>query len=217
MKIVSLLGKGRTSVYLGTINKRPYAVKVLTSEHIDSKEETILLFVRHPNIVRCHGRLPAPLSVRKVEPSAHDVIVLDYIRGIPLDYFRLYPKFGLDLAIPIFSTLLNTVNYIHRLGIAHNDIHTHNILIEYNDVTGWKQKRAILVDFGDAQFIRLPLITPDRDIYDCLLLGHEMFGWIRHRNARPYLHLFDRLLKHPPTLLSLIDQFHSIDRKRAKL
>lgn len=47
----------------------------------------------------------------------------------------------LDLDIPVFlAELQSTVDYLHSLGLAHNDINPYNIMI--------KNKRPILIDLG---------------------------------------------------------------------
>lgn len=72
-------------------------------------------------------------------------IVMEYIKGKELDeYFNSLPddnnKF--DIALKIFSYLLEGLNYIHENGIVHADIKPANILIQDDTL------EPIFIDFG---------------------------------------------------------------------
>lgn len=88
----------------------------------------------HPNIITylgCHvkrGRITA--------------IVLEDLDKTLMDLYN-EPNFGTVDKKKLFAQLESAINHLHSLGMAHNDINPHNIMI--------KDSAPILIDFGSCQ------------------------------------------------------------------
>ena len=96
------------------------------------KEFEILIQLQHPNVVQTMG-------LEHVE-GLGTCIVMEYVDGQPMNECVLEPS----EAIRILGEILQAVEYIHSLGIAHRDLKPHNIMLTR---TG---KHVKLIDFGLA-------------------------------------------------------------------
>lgn len=96
------------------------------------KEFEILIQLQHPNVVQTMG-------LEYVE-GLGTCIVMEYVDGQPMNECVLEPS----EAIRILGEILQAVEYIHSLGIAHRDLKPHNIMLTR---TG---KHVKLIDFGLA-------------------------------------------------------------------
>lgn len=96
------------------------------------KEFEILIQLQHPNVVQTMG-------LEHVE-GLGTCIVMEYVDGQPMNECVLEPS----EAIRILGEILQAVEYIHSLGIAHRDLKPYNIMLTR---TG---KHVKLIDFGLA-------------------------------------------------------------------
>ena len=96
------------------------------------KEFEILIQLQHPNVVQTMG-------LEHVE-GLGTCIVMEYVDGQPMNECVLEPS----ESIRILGEILQAVEYIHSLGIAHRDLKPHNIMLTR---TG---KHVKLIDFGLA-------------------------------------------------------------------
>ena len=146
------IGRGRFS----TVKKctqirtgRSFAVKIIEKSTIDQEEKTllrteiaVLKLVNHPNIIRMEG---------VYESKQCMYIVMELLIGGEL-FERIVgrPRFSEDEAGRLIRPLLESVAYLHDLGIAHRDIKPENILCgtDYDDVK--------IADFGLSKMV-LPL------------------------------------------------------------
>ncbi|POR37654.1 Uncharacterized protein TPAR_02142 [Tolypocladium paradoxum] len=89
---------------------------------------------QHPNIIRYHGC--------RVRRSRITAIVLEHL-DLTLTQYASTPAFQqLDKA-KFIEALESAVDYVHSLGLAHNDINPDNIMV--------KGDMPVLIDFGSCQ------------------------------------------------------------------
>jgi serine/threonine protein kinase len=115
------LGRGRFSVVHECVHKRSnehYAVKVIDKKTIDPEEKAllrteiaVLKLVDHPNIIKMQGLY---------ESKTHLYIVMEMLKGGEL-FERIVgrPRFTEPEAAKLIRPLLESVAYIHDLGIVH--------------------------------------------------------------------------------------------------
>lgn len=93
----------------------------------------------HPNIV-------IPFEVH-LEPAPY--IVMEYVAGFPLTYFRRAGMMlDLEAVAEIIEQIADGLSYVHDLGIAHGDLNPQNIMITKDHR---KQLLVKLLDFGIAK------------------------------------------------------------------
>ena len=139
------LGEGTFgTVRLGT-NKQTgekVAIKILEKikmiNYDDKKrlerEINILKKIHHPNIVKVFC---------VIETERQIFIVMEYIKGNELfQYIVLKRKLEEEEACYFFLQIINCIDYLHKLKIAHRDLKAENIIIEQN------KKEIKLIDFG---------------------------------------------------------------------
>jgi len=124
-------------------------VKIITKEEMTSEEKSllrseiaVLKLVNHPNIIQMMGVF---------ESRTHIYLVLELLEGGEL-FSRIVgkPRFTDAEACGLIRPLLESVAYLHDLGIVHRDIKPENILCgaDLDDVK--------IADFGLSQML-LPL------------------------------------------------------------
>ena len=109
-------------------------------------EEGILLSkLRHPHIVGLdeYGRT-------KLNGAETGFVALEYIDGYTLDRLVKGGKtFSEQEAAVIVASVADALAAVHRTGVYHRDVSTHNIMITYE---GDKVKHVKLIDFGIAKW-----------------------------------------------------------------
>jgi serine/threonine protein kinase len=88
----------------------------------------------HPNIIKYHG-----CRVRRGRITA---IVLERLDCTLTQYISTPAFQGLDKA-RFIEALESAVDYLHSLGLAHNDINPYNIMV--------RDGMPVLIDFGSCQ------------------------------------------------------------------
>ncbi|MBV8804856.1 MAG: serine/threonine protein kinase, partial [Sinobacteraceae bacterium] len=155
-RITEEIGRGGMSeVYKALRDDDEYhkevAVKVLRTG-LDSRsllqrfriEKQILATLEHPNIARLldGGRTEEGLPY----------LVMDYIRGRPIDEHCAAHRLGVRQRLQLFLTLCDAVQYVHQHLMVHGDLKCSNVLVT-DDGT------VKLLDFGIAKLLT-SLSTP---------------------------------------------------------
>jgi serine/threonine protein kinase len=111
-------------------------------------EAELLLGLDHPNIVRLYELLPSL------------TLVLEYVDGSTLnDFVKDQGKMPDPKAMRLFVQIASALEYLHKHGIAHRDLHAGNILL----TAGFQVK---LLDFGFA--LRYKQGDRFRGLFGCL-------------------------------------------------
>ncbi len=153
-RVEALAGRGGSSVVYRAVEVAsgdPVALKVLpTPDHSArrrlAREARLLAGVRHPGIVPFRGLL---------EVESHDVLVTDWIEGVPLLRRR---DFGdgaaVDRTLALLWDLADALDHLHGLDIVHRDITPANIIIRPDG-------SPTLIDLGIGHHIDSATMTND--------------------------------------------------------
>lgn len=143
------LGRGRFSTVCECVNKTTtvhYAVKIIEKAKIEPEEKAllrteiaVLKLVNHPNIIKMEGIY---------ETRSHMYIVMEKLTGGEL-FERIVgrPRFTEDEAAKLIRPLLESVSYLHDLGIVHRDIKPENVLC------GDNLDEVKIADFGLSKMV----------------------------------------------------------------
>jgi formylglycine-generating enzyme required for sulfatase activity/serine/threonine protein kinase len=176
------------------LNKRPAAIKVFHSETPDLVEsfKNEAKTVEAPEFPR---QFAAETYLSHHEPGIQPFLVLEYVRGKPLDEYVVDNKPSRDVRIELLEQLLSGVQALHERNITHRDLSAGNVLVD-------QRGRVRLLDFGEAGEIvrgtqhttlRNPLgnrgyspgeqirgekrAGPEDDIFNCAMLAvHVLTG-----------------------------------------
>ncbi len=150
-RLTSVLGQGGTgTVYLAERADKQYsaqvALKVVDSSpsHIGLSarfraERQILANLNHPNIARL-------LDAGETE-SGQPYLVMEYVRGEPLDQYCDSRNLDLHARLQLFAKICAAVQYAHQNLIVHRDLKPANILVTEEGIPK-------LLDFGIAKLLR---------------------------------------------------------------
>lgn len=128
------LGRGRFSTVCDCVHKvtgARYAVKIIEKSSIEPEEKAllrteiaVLKLVNHPNIIKLQGVF---------ESRSRLYIVMEKLVGGEL-FERIVgrPRFSEEEAAKLIRPLLESVAYLHDLGIVHRDIKPENVLVGDN-------------------------------------------------------------------------------------
>lgn len=157
-RIVAEIGRGGMSeVFQATRDDDEYhrevAIKVMQAG-LDSRslvqrfkiEMQILATLDHPNIARLHdgGRTQEGLPY----------LVMEYIRGRPIDQYCAEHSLGVAQRLELFLTLCRAVQYVHQHLMVHGDLKCSNVLVADDGAVK-------LLDFGIAKLLTaLPRSRP---------------------------------------------------------
>jgi serine/threonine protein kinase/tetratricopeptide (TPR) repeat protein len=149
-RIVEEIGRGGMSeVYKAVRDDDEYhkevAVKVLRRGYNSRSllrhfkvEKQILATLDHPNIARL-------LDGGSTEEGL-PYLVMDYIRGQPIDEYCAQRRLGLAARLELFRALCGAVQHVHQHLMVHGDLKCSNVLVA-NDGT------VKLLDFGIARLL----------------------------------------------------------------
>ncbi len=103
-----------------------------------SQEREILASLEHPNIARL-------LDAGTTEDGV-PFIAVEYVEGVPIDYFCKKNHLGLGERLDLFRKVCTAVGFAHRNLIIHRDLKPSNILVSDDGIPK-------LLDFGIAKVI----------------------------------------------------------------
>ena len=153
--LIRRLGSGGVGeVYLGfnedsaSLRKRPaqVAIKVL-HRRFQHSEDVLAAFVREQALLKSLDH-PGLVTVLDSGATSSGVpyIVMDYIKGQPIDVFCNKKSAGLHQRLNLFRQLCDAVAYLHECNILHLDIKPSNVLVT-------PAGEVKLVDLGLAKLI----------------------------------------------------------------
>ena len=108
------------------------------SERRLAREGRVLAKLQHPNI--------AHLLDAGVGPNNQPYLILEYVRGEPIDRYCAMRKLGNRARIQLFLDVLGALAHAHRHLIVHRDLKPSNILVTADGVVK-------LLDFGIAALL----------------------------------------------------------------
>jgi serine/threonine protein kinase len=124
-----------------TMQGTPFVVKALLDETLIM--EKICKTQQHPNIIKYYGCRTARGRITSIILKKYEYTLSQYVHQPGC--FQLIDK-------PAFiNALESALDYIHSLGLAHNDINPDNIMIAEDG------KAPILIDFGSCAPFGKPL------------------------------------------------------------
>jgi eukaryotic-like serine/threonine-protein kinase len=171
-RLVEEVGRGGMSeVYKAVRDDDEYhkdvAVKVLRRGY-DTRsllkrfkvEIQILATLDHPNIARL-------LDAGSTEEGL-PYLVMDYIRGRPIDDYCSFHKLGIEQRLELFRALCDAVQYVHQHLMVHGDLKCSNVLVSENGTVK-------LLDFGIARLLKPAsgINVPDHKLTGLLALTPE--------------------------------------------
>ena len=126
---------GEVKMYYDKNRLRFCACKYIKNNSIYNHEINILKMVNHKNIINMHDYY---------KDDKYKVIIMEYIIGNDLYNILIENsnKLNINERENIITQLLEGVNYLHKIGIAHRDIKIENIL--YDKL----KKKVKIIDFG---------------------------------------------------------------------
>jgi serine/threonine protein kinase len=168
------LGRGRFSTVCDCVHKVTqvkYAVKIIEKASIEAEDKAllrteiaVLKLVNHPNIIKLQG---------VYESRGRLYIVMEKLVGGEL-FERIVgrPRFSEEEAAKLIRPLLESVAYLHDLGIVHRDIKPENILC------GDNLDEIKIADFGLSKVLLLaPHCTHLPLSLDCRC-SSQRSGWM---------------------------------------
>lgn len=149
-RVLKELGRGGMgTVFLARLvddpSARDFAIKVINTD-LDSEiavrrfsqEQQILATLEHPNIARF-------LEGGKT-PDGRPFLVMEYIRGEPIDHYCDRLRLSLDERLGLFLEVCRAVQHAHQKLVVHRDLKPSNVLVTEQGVPK-------LLDFGTAKLL----------------------------------------------------------------
>ena len=127
------LGEGNFGVVRMATNRQTgekVAIKILEKSKLTNykdrnsleREINILNKIHHPNIVKLFCT---------IETDRQIFIIMEYIKGNELfQYILVRKKLEEEEAFYFFIQIINCIDYLHKVKIAHRDLKAENIIIE---------------------------------------------------------------------------------------
>ncbi len=160
-RLVREIGRGGTALVYEAARidgeyEQSVALKLIASgrsnEFINGRlrrERQILADLDHPNIARL-------LDGGTID-GGRPYLVMDLIRGVPIDEYVAARKCSLRERLELFCTVCTAVEYAHQNGVIHRDLKPSNILVTHDGVPK-------LLDFGIAKLLDLVPLAGDETI-----------------------------------------------------
>lgn len=115
------------------------------------------------NEYKFSSKMDHPFLVRALDMDVYSYsIVYEYFKGMDMiDYLNMFGCTDGKFLMQVYKQLLETVGYLHDMGVAHMDIKLENILIETDEENNPKKTDFVLklIDFGSAK-----QVTPEMRI-----------------------------------------------------
>src|SRR5262245_55434576 len=130
--------------------RRLVALKFVTARNTDAwtrfeAEAQALALIDHTNIARLY-------DARRTSGGL-PYLVIELVRGIPIDEYCDRKKLSVAERIVLFRNVCKALEHCHHKGLVHGDLHPPNILIaEQGD-----QPLVKVIDFGLAEALGKPL------------------------------------------------------------
>ncbi|CCF50183.1 hypothetical protein NDA10_007735 [Ustilago hordei] len=131
-------------------DRKAYAIKVLDKVHIlkqgkqkyvSIEKEALSRMIRHPGVVTLFWTFQDRESLYFVLELANN--------GELLNFIRKHGSFDLTSARYYAAQLADTIDAMHRAGVAHRDVKPENILLD-------ARNRMKITDFGSAKIVHAP-------------------------------------------------------------
>lgn len=142
-----LSSKEESKIYLvdNVLNNNQYVIKALYKNILKDymqkqyyKEIDLLGKIRHSRVPKIH-------EVINVNDWIY--IVMDYVKGIPLDCYAVAEDISEENALILFKSLIDIVDYLHTSfdkPLIHRDIKPNNVIYYDNEL--------YLIDFGNVRY-----------------------------------------------------------------
>ncbi|NVJ00308.1 serine/threonine protein kinase [Myxococcus sp. AM009] len=144
---------GFGAVYLARCEGQAYALKLLELARVGARVErevSILLKLRHPNVVGLHGFGKWPVA-----SPEFGVIVMEYVEGRQLDVWASEENPSARQVARVVLDVARALEAVHEAGVLHRDVKEANVMVRTVDGA------AKLVDFGVGDYAGAPGITVD--------------------------------------------------------
>lgn len=152
---INEIGKGTFSSVIKV--KRPdipkcyFACKIVSKKEIQENKEARISFERE---VRINHQLHHPGHVELVDllsDDQHYYMIMQYCPGgTLLDFIQKHRKpIQEEKAKPLFRQLIETVDYLQKMGVSHRDLKLENILFNQSN-------KLVIADFGLSRFVEQP-------------------------------------------------------------
>lgn len=172
--LVEVLGEGGMgTVYLARQTapvQREVAIKVIKSDaHAPGaiarfiQERQSMALMQHPNIA-------SVFDGGETDDGRH-YLVMELVRGIPLDQYCKENLLPLDGCLELFTELGRAIQHAHSKGIIHRDLKPSNVLVTLVDGAPMVK----VIDFGIAKSINLQLEIEAERTRTGQLLGTPLY------------------------------------------
>lgn len=115
--------------------------------------------LRHPNIV----------NIYHSDQYDHFLfyVIMEFITGMTLKDYLIRQKADINVRYNLWEKIVEALEFAHKQGIYHGDIHLRNIMVEENNIK--------IIDFGTSIFVRNQNSRHKREIKLLIKLVREMF------------------------------------------
>lgn len=150
-----------------TVLRRPVAIKIWIPRQDDHRnrrrqaleEASKIAQLNHKNIVQIFQCLPLP--------NGWIYSVMEYINGVNLDAYIKTKHSDFSQRFRLWKQIEEALNYSHKLGVFHGDIHPGNILIIDETIK--------VIDFGTSIFAYKKIDSEMRETRLLISLNKKMF------------------------------------------
>ncbi len=147
------LGEGGfAQVYLAKGAEREVALKFIRLEEAGEwakRELSILLYLRHPNVVKLVGHVEGP-----EQAPGYLVLITEYVKGRTLYEWAKEENPSAREVARVVRELSRALAAVHEAGVLHRDFKGDNVLVRDED------GEPVLVDFGVSAVRGAPRVTP---------------------------------------------------------
>lgn len=124
-------------------------------------ERQVLADLQLPNIARLYDGGSTP--------GGHPYLVMEFVRGIPLDAYCARHALGLPARIALFLQVCDTVRAAHERLVVHCDLKPANVLVAEDGV-------PVLLDFGVARLLEDVPAASNMRLYTPTYAAPELMG-----------------------------------------
>lgn len=175
--ILETIGMGNIGkVVLVEKEGKKYAMKTLQVKHLSqcraqkerfNREAKLLIDLNHPNLIKVFEHYSG-------NPAC---IVMEYIKGKPLNDYIKNQSLSFEQNLSIIGELVTVLDFIHKRGIIHRDIKPENIMVT-------EDLRIKLTDFGIAGVHDSDLTLTGEVIGSPCFMAPETFESLKNINEQ---------------------------------